>query len=136
MTFAEHQADLSSKHVLVVEDEALVRWLLAETLRNAGINVFEAANADQALDYVLNAPQIDLVFTDVQMPGSMDGLAFAERLQTEVPLLPVIITSGTADPQSARAFGRFVPKPYQPADVTAIVFETLGMVSSVSEKRV
>ncbi|RYE54280.1 MAG: response regulator, partial [Hyphomicrobiales bacterium] len=61
--------------VLVVEDEALVRIDIADQLSDAGFDVLEAANAAEAIDLLEKNPSIRLVFTDIDMPGSMDGLA-------------------------------------------------------------
>ena len=80
--------------VLLVEDDVLLRFLLAEKLREAGLGVIEAANADEAFSYIQPAAQIDLLFTDVQMPGSMDGVGLARRIGTGYPSIRIILTSG------------------------------------------
>ena len=80
--------------VLLVEDDVLLRFLLAEKLRKAGLGVIEAANADEAFSYIQTAAQIDLLFTDVQMPGSMDGVGLARRIRTGYPSVRIILTSG------------------------------------------
>jgi CheY-like chemotaxis protein len=79
--------------VLVVEDEVMVRLLVAETLRDAGYVVIEAANADEALTVLHSSTEIDLLLTDIRMPGSRDGLALAEEARTTWPALKIIIAS-------------------------------------------
>ena len=65
-------------HVLIVEDDVLIRVLLADELRDAGLRVIEAANADEALSIFEAGAQVDLLFTDVQMPGSIDGVELGQ----------------------------------------------------------
>jgi two-component system, response regulator PdtaR len=103
--------------VLVVEDEPLVRFTLAEELRGLDVSVIEAATADEAWQYLTNGAYVDLVFTDIQMPGSMNGLQFAARLRDEYPAIKVIVTSSTID--AHEPFTPFVRKPY-PFTGTAI----------------
>jgi CheY-like chemotaxis protein len=71
---------------LVVEDEPLIRMFVAEVLSNAGIEVVEDARADEALTILSeNAERVTVVFTDVNMPGSMDGLQLAQRVRDSWP---------------------------------------------------
>jgi CheY-like chemotaxis protein len=71
---------------LVVEDEPLIRMFVAEVLTNAGIEVVEDARADEALTILSeNAERVTVVFTDVNMPGSMDGLQLAQRVRDSWP---------------------------------------------------
>jgi DNA-binding NtrC family response regulator len=107
-------ADSSRKSILVVEDELLIRLIVCDELREAGHDVIEAFNADEALD-VLNARACpDLVISDVRMPGSLDGLGLLAIIRETHPELPVIITSGHLEPGLAEASGacRFLAKPY------------------------
>ncbi len=113
--------------VLVVEDEALIRLLVADALRDAGFAVVEAARADEALTYIEAGGQVDLVFTDVHMPGFVNGLDLARQLRARFPSLPVIITSGNLGPHLPDPPGVFIPKPYDPHRVLAVVCETLGL---------
>src|SRR3546814_7896167 len=71
--------------VLVAEDDTLVRIAIAEALRDAGFRVMEAASADEALAYLEAAERVDLVFSDIQMPGSLDGFGMARRLRGRPP---------------------------------------------------
>lgn len=103
------------KHViLIAEDEEVLRMILTDFLGDAGFVVVEAANAADALA-VLDSKLVDLVFTDIQMPGVMDGIALAAWLLTHRPGLPVILTSGRAKPfldGSNPKQRRFISKPY------------------------
>lgn len=80
--------------ILVVDDEALVRIFAVDFLEEAGFKVFEAPDADEALEILGARPDIHLVMTDVQMPGSMDGLGLAKVMRERWPGIPVIIASG------------------------------------------
>lgn len=99
--------------VLVVEDEVLIRLMVSDELREAGFRVVEAANADDALAYLQAGERADLVFSDVRMPGSMDGIALAEKVRTEYPSVRVVLTSGHLLPREIRAGLPFLAKPYE-----------------------
>lgn len=114
-------------HVLVVEDQTSIREMLADELRCAGLIVTEAASADEALRLYQTLAQVDLVFTDVQMPGSLDGLALADTLSAIDPDLPVIVTSGAIGPESVDGRFRFIAKPYRLSHARTLVFSALGI---------
>jgi DNA-binding NtrC family response regulator len=80
--------------VLIVEDEPIIRMNAADFLTDFGIDSVEAANADEALSILGSRPDIDVVFTDVNMPGSMDGLELSRLVSERWPALGIIITSG------------------------------------------
>jgi CheY-like chemotaxis protein len=113
--------------ILVVEDEVLIRMACAEELRDAGFSVIEAASADEALVCLTAGETVDLVFTDIQMPGSMNGLELASRLAVQYPSLPVILTSANNGPAWN---GPFISKPYSMEQVISTVFEKLGLDQS------
>ena len=100
--------------ILVVEDSEDLRWCVAEYLRIAGYEVVETENAAEALAAIEAGIHIDLVFSDINMPGALDGAALARWLWINRPLLPIILTSGDARPDLERAtpHHRFVRKPY------------------------
>src|ERR1700690_3128346 len=79
--------------VLVVEDEMMVRQPIAEYLRDCGYNVLEAADASEAIA-LLGSDQVDVVFSDVRMPGRMDGFGLARWLRQNHPDVSVLLTSG------------------------------------------
>jgi CheY-like chemotaxis protein len=90
-TNSTHQ---SMPTVLVVEDEMMVRMPIAEYLRDCGYNVLEASDAAEAIAAVNEAGPVNVVFSDVRMPGRMDGFGLAEWFQAHYPDVPVLLTSG------------------------------------------
>ncbi len=114
--------------VLVVEDEFLIRLLISDSLRDAGYTVIEAANGDEAVELIRTGIPLDLVFSDVRMPGSVDGLALVEFIKKTGPLVPVLLASGHCDPAVARDAGadHFVRKPYDIDAVIALVRDKLS----------
>ena len=111
--------------VLVVEDEALVRVVIVMHLQDEGFEVYEAADADQAIDQLVRNPSMHLVFTDIDMPGSMDGLKLAAFVHDRWPPIRIIVTSGmrpieiTDIPDGSMFFA----KPYQLDVVTSAIRE-------------
>jgi len=102
--------------VLLVEDEPLVRMTAADELDDAGFRVLEAKNADEALAVLeAHSDEVQVLFTDVNMPGSMDGMALAERVYQRWPHVLLLISSGYARPHPDEIpdHGRFLPKPYR-----------------------
>lgn len=102
--------------VLVAEDEELVRLVIVEALENAGFEVIEAGHAEAALGVLqIHAARIHVLFTDIQMPGTMDGLALAHHTAKSWPKVALLITSARPRPQqrSLPEKGRFLAKPYQ-----------------------
>jgi two-component system, response regulator PdtaR len=113
-----------SHTVLVVEDELIVRMTIAEYLRDEGYHVIEASNADQALDVLKNGAKVDVLFSDVRMPGSIDGCGLARHVRTHWPKLPVILTSGYSEELlTARSVSEdiVVPKPYRPQAIVTTI---------------
>ena len=87
-----------SSVVLVVEDEALLRAFAAWQLEDAGFEVLQAANADQALRAMKSRPDVRVLFTDVQMPGRLDGMDLARSIHEQWPNVLHLITSGNSRP--------------------------------------
>ena len=121
MTDKQQPSSAISETVLVVEDEVLLRLIISEYLRDCGYKVIEAADADEAV-LVLKQPDlvIDVLFTDIEMPGSMDGFALAQWSRSNRPGLEVILT-GTV-PRAVNAAANLceegpLPKPYEPQSV-------------------
>ena len=71
--------------ILVIEDEILIRFEIAEVLREAGMRVIEARNADEAMEHLGAGRSVDFVFTDIEMPGTMNGLEFCAAIQRRFP---------------------------------------------------
>src|SRR5579871_6337555 len=80
--------------ILIVEDEFLLRMDSAEVIEDAGFAVIQAANADEAIAILTARPDVHVVFTDIQMPGSMDGLTLARFVRDRWPPIKIIATSG------------------------------------------
>ncbi len=114
------------KRILLVEDEVLIRVMVAEQIRDAGLAVIEAGNADEAWAVLQSGAAVDLVFSDIRMPGSMDGLALAARVQALDPALPIILASGNAAPDVTKRHPVLVTKPYKVDEVVALMLDTLG----------
>ena len=101
--------------VLVVDDEVLIRFLMAEELRNAGYNVIEASSADEALVLLCAQVPADLMISDVRMPGIMDGVGLARAARVIRPELAIALSSAHFNPAADELAGvvdDFLPKPY------------------------
>ena len=104
-------------HVLFVEDEFLISEWVSQSLSEQGFDVWTVTNAADALAHLAALP-VDVLFTDINLPGSMDGAALARRAREMQPQLPVVYASARATllKQDARVPGSIVvPKPYEPA---------------------
>lgn len=111
-----------SKHrdvILIVEDDFLIRMNAADMVRDMGFDVLEAADADEAVKLLETVPAITVVFTDIQMPGSMDGLRLAEVIRHRWPPVLLLITSGQLSPadDDIPRGARFMAKPYLPTQL-------------------
>lgn len=111
--------------VLVVEDEILIRMDIVDYLAGAGFIVHQAANARQAIDILTGNEQIRAMFTDIDMPGDMNGQALAALASDRWPPLKIILTSGYKLPVTSRHATRFrfIDKPYDPEKVVAVLRE-------------
>ncbi len=96
------QIDAPAQTILFVEDEALIRMDMAEFLRECGYRVHEAANAAEALEALQAKFAIDLVFTDINLPGGMNGLGLAEWILNNRPGVKTLITTGRPIERGAR----------------------------------
>ena len=115
------------KCVLVVEDELLIRLIVSDELRDAGYDVIEAFNADEALTVLRSLVRVDLIISDVRMPGTLDGLGLLAEVGTAFPKLPVIMTSGHLEPGLALTNGAvaFLTKPYALEALVSVVEKAL-----------
>jgi CheY-like chemotaxis protein len=115
--------------ILVVEDDADVREVAVLCLGDAGYRVLAAADGDVALSVIAGGERIDLLFSDVVMPGTLNGLALARRAVALRPTLKVLLTTGYADQIAANESlvvrGELLAKPYRLGDLTARVAERL-----------
>jgi two-component system, response regulator PdtaR len=111
--------------VLIVEDEFLLRMDSAQMIEEAGFEAVQAANADEAIAILRVRSDIRVVFTDIQMPGSMDGLKLARFVRDRWPPIKIVATSGlvTVEDDDLPAGSVFLPKPYRGAEVVAALRE-------------
>jgi len=123
------QPPTPAKTVLLVEDEVFIRLWAAEELTDAGYAVVEAAHAQEALDVLVQSPEtFGVVFTDVQMPGAMDGIGLAHHASTHWPWIGIVIASArpkTHQPPIPEHW-RFVDKPYRLEHVVGHIAELLA----------
>ncbi|MDF2117071.1 response regulator [Roseiarcaceae bacterium H3SJ34-1] len=117
----------NSKAILVVEDEPLIRLDTTCTLEAAGFKVVEAENADEALHQIRHNPEIGLVITDINMPGTMSGLALAMRVRELWPRIRVVVASGQSMLfKEVAALGLpFLRKPVQTSELTQTAWRQL-----------
>ncbi|MGE7368800.1 response regulator [Neorhizobium sp. NPDC001467] len=118
---------VTALRLLIVEDEALIRFSLADAFLDAGFDVLQAADAQQALAIIDANPDIDAVFSDVDMPGAMNGLALARHVVDSWPHISVALTSAylKVARNALPASVPFFPKPYQ---IDAVVNHMCGLV--------
>jgi CheY-like chemotaxis protein len=111
--------------VLVVEDDFLIRMHAAEMIADAGFDVVEAASADEAILILEDRLDITVVFTDIQMPGSMDGLKLAAAIRGRWPPIKIVATSGLVHVRQDQIpeGGRFLSKPYSTDQVVGALRE-------------
>ena len=104
----------NQNRILVVEDEMIVRLIGSDTLIDAGYEVVEAASADEALQILERHGDVEVLFTDIRMPGSMNGLELARVVHERWPAVKILVTSGDTFPASSAIAddGRFLAKPY------------------------
>lgn len=122
------RSDAKRSAVLVVEDEALLLFSISDELKDAGFEVFEAVDADEAVRVLTSHPEIAVLFTDIDMPGSMDGLKLSAFVRDRWPPVKIIVTSGkrVPNPSMLPKGGVFLPKPYSPTGVANVIHGLLG----------
>jgi DNA-binding response OmpR family regulator len=126
------QRESRPETILIVEDEVLIRLDIADYLRECGYRVIEAGNASEAMAILESGQRIDLLFSDVQLPGSTDGFALSRWVRTHQPEIKVILTSGVA--RSAQVAGELCEdgplekKPYDPRQLLERIRATLSRV--------
>lgn len=105
--------------VLVVEDEALLRLVLTEQLRDRGYKIVEAGNAAEAIDMLEHTDRIGAVFADIELPGSMNGLLLARYISKRWPAMTIVISSGRVEAVTDQmpVGAIFLPKPRRMMDM-------------------
>ena len=112
------------KHtILVVEDESLIRFGLVDILETEGFATREAASAMQAIEILKADEAIDIVLTDIEMPGSMDGLALSHYIRRRWPPTLIIVTSGRKSPAESELpkGAAFLSKPHHPIELARLL---------------
>lgn len=114
--------------VLVVEDEPILRLHAVDIVEDAGFEVLEASNADEAIEILNARGDIRVVFTDIDMPGSMDGIRLAAAIRDRWPPIELILTSGHVKlgDSDIPERGLFFSKPYRTADIQHAISSFFG----------
>jgi CheY-like chemotaxis protein len=111
-------------NVLMVEDEPLITELITEVLSENGFAVHAVADGETALRYLEDGPEVDVLFTDINLEGHMDGSTLAKQVRDRRPDLPIVYCSGRYSPSAlAPMMSRsiFLKKPYNPADLCTLL---------------
>ncbi|MEE2850051.1 MAG: response regulator [Pseudomonadota bacterium] len=116
---------MTAPTILVVEDEALIRMFATDIAEEAGYRVIEAVDGGDAMLKLEANPDIGIVFTDIHMPGDLDGLAMAHQAKTRRPSLRFLIVSGHRLPSEVDLppDSRFIPKPYGVGEIASALGE-------------
>lgn len=115
--------------VLVVEDEVMISDLVAEVLAEYGFDVHTEVNGEAALNYLDSGPEVDVLFTDINLQGRMDGSTLAKAARERRPDLPVVYCSGRHSPSAISPLvtrSVFVKKPYDLQDVCTLLGRMTG----------
>ena len=124
--------------ILVVEDEVLIRMVIADYLRGCGYKVIEAANADEALALLQHEEiAVDAVFSDIEMPGSMDGFGLAKWLRTHRPDTDVLLAGNITRAVEAAADlceSGSLPKPYEPQFAAERIKQLIALRAAKTKK--
>jgi CheY-like chemotaxis protein len=113
--------------VLVVEDEAVIRMAVTDALQCAGFDVLETGSGDEALATLEGRPEVDVLFTDINMPGIIDGLALVKLASARWPRIALFATTGKPSPELSSqlpAGTRFFAKPYDWDELVAAIKAT------------
>jgi len=120
----EHTADFNPATVLVVEDEVLISAMISDALLDHGFRVHAVGNASEALGYLCAGLPVDVLFTDINLPGEIDGAALAQRARAMRPDLPIVFASGRWGVlENLRSVPRAacLAKPYSPERACLVV---------------
>ena len=121
-------AALDRRIILVVEDNADVRRVAVSLLEQLGYRAIEVETAAAALDLIASGKQVDLVFSDVVLPGAVDGLALARTLSERYPHIPVVLTTGYTRVFDADPEFPVLRKPYQISMLGRVIHDALNPV--------
>ena len=110
--------------VLMVEDEVLISNLIAEVLCENGFHVHAVPDAESALRYIDSGTDVDVLFTDINLLGRMDGATLAKQVRERRPDMPIVYCSGRYSPSALSPLmprSIFLKKPYDPADLCTLL---------------
>jgi len=116
-------------NILVVEDEALIGEMVVDALEQQGFGVVLVSNAADALRHVQSGAQVDALFTDIHLPGEMDGSELASRVRSLRPDMPIVYASGQwrpAEREHLVSRSVFLPKPYDPRDAGSLLLRLVA----------
>ena len=116
-------------NVLIVEDEVLISELVSEVLSENGFDVHAVTNGEMALNYLESGPEVDVLFTDINLEGRMDGSMLAKEARERRPDLPIVYCSGRYSPSAMSPLmsrSIFVKKPYNLADLCTLLNQLTG----------
>ena len=116
-------------NVLIVEDEVLISELVSEVLSENGFDVHAVTNGEMALNYLESVPEVDVLFTDINLEGRMDGSMLAKEARERRPDLPIVYCSGRYSPSAMTPLmsrSIFVKKPYNLADLCTLLNRLTG----------
>ena len=122
--------------ILVVEDEVLIRFVISDYLRECGFKVYEAASAAEAIEILeSNKASVDLIFTDIRLPGEMNGFALAQWARKNRPGVPVVLTSGDSKKsEAAKELCENEPFFAKPYDIQLVVAQIRTMIDAKGRK--
>ena len=122
------EASCAKAVVLIVEDDTLLRMHAAEMIGEAGFQVIEAPNADEAIRLLESRTDISILFTDIDMPGSMNGIRLAHTVAGRWPPIRIVATSGHFNVRDGDLpdGGRFIAKPYRSHQIIGLLQELVG----------
>jgi CheY-like chemotaxis protein len=112
--------------ILIVDGEAIIRISAAHMVEDAGFSALEASNADDAIKLLEERHDIQAVFTDINMSGSMDGLKLAHAIRRRWPPVHLLVASGLDIQDKLPMNGRFIRKPYSSEQVANALFDLFG----------
>lgn len=124
--------EIRDRVVLLVEDDFFLRDCLALALGDAAFQVLEADNADQGLAILRHRQDVDAVITDIEMPGSLDGVQFAAEIDRSWPHIAIVVASGRMMIEALPSRATFLPKPYDLPIVLATLNELIASANFAS----
>jgi CheY-like chemotaxis protein len=127
----EHFHNIALPNVLVVEDDFLIRANAVDIIEEAGLRVDAAGSADEAIRILEQRRNVGLVFTDVHMPGSLNGLDLARLVEHRWPGTGVIVTSGRAMKMDIPGRAIFLAKPYSSSELVGKMLAMLEEMAAV-----